>query len=624
VRKRRNPFSNLLSAALLLALAGAALAGDGLPPKRLPPRTRAFRLRVEGRLRSYLVHRPPSRGETGPMPVVIMLHGGGGTGRGALWETRWNEKADAEGFLAVFPEGTPPNPFRPGNFLRNPQTWNDGSKRSALTAVQKGVEDVAFLRALIDELEDRFSVDARRIYVTGFSNGASMTFRAGRELSGRIAAIAPVAGIDWMADTEPERFVPLIYLTGTDDPLNPMQGGEIRLGRKSYGVKPPTREMIERWVERAVVPGEPRTICDRDGAKGLAWGREGEETAVVLYTFEGHGHHWPGGRSALPAYLAGRNTARLSATDLVWAFFEKHALPEDAPALSRPPAWVTPAVRAEGLHYRTFRSEAAGAEVSYHVFTPPGYGEDDTRRFPVLYWLHGSGGGGAGIRPLTERFGDAMREGRAPSMLVVFPNGLPHGLWCDSKDGRTKVETLLMQDLIPDVEANFRTVARREGRMIEGFSMGGYGAARIGFKFPERFRAVSILGGGPLQKDLSYTPRVGPRNRERTFAAVYGSDQDYFYAQSPWHLAEKNADALREGMTIRQVVGAKDETLPANRDFHDRLAELRIGHDYVEVPGIPHDPAALLDAMGNANWGFYRAVFGEGDEEHPDGLDSKE
>jgi len=113
------------------------------------------------------------------VPVVIMLHGGGGTGKAAATETGWGVKADEVGFLAVFPDAMPPDPTKRSSFGRNPQLWNDGSER--FYAGLKAVDDIGFLNAMLDDLLARFTVDPRRIYVVGFSNGASMSFRIGAE-----------------------------------------------------------------------------------------------------------------------------------------------------------------------------------------------------------------------------------------------------------------------------------------------------------------------------------------------------------------------------------------------------------------------------------------------------------
>jgi len=286
------------------------------------------------------------------------------------------------------------------------------------------------------------------------------------------------------------------------------------------------------------------------------------------------------------------------------------------PARGRPsgqgdtPQWVLPAVDAPRLRHRVFQSAAARSKVSYHIYTPEVYDTQKKRRFPVLYWLHGSGGGTGGLSPLVKHFGDAVRDGKIPPMIIVFPNGLRNGMWCDSKDGRTPIETILMKEVIPDVDATFRTIPSRTGRIIEGFSMGGYGAARLAFKHPDLFCAVSILGGGPLQRELKKTPRATPRTREQILRRIYGGGQAYFRAQSPWVLAERHAASLRRGVLIRQCVGELDETLPSNRELHEHLSRLKIPHTFTVLPGVEHNPRALFRAMGESNWGFYRVAFG--------------
>jgi polyhydroxybutyrate depolymerase len=279
---------------------------------------------VDGRQRKYIIHIPQNYDSKISLPVVIMLHGGGGTAKSAILDTKWTEKADEEIFLAVFPEGTAPYPSRPGSFRKNPQSWNDGSKRGVYAAENK-VADIKFISVMIEDIKKRFNVDSRRIYATGFSNGASMSFRLARELPNVIAAIAPVAGGDWLDNALSSRAVPLLYITGTADPLNPINGGEIYIGQKSYGVKPPTKEIIANWVKFHNCGKESRVVYDEGGARGVAYNCHGDANAVVFYSIDGHGHHWPGGRTLLPEVLAGKNTAKLKATDIIWEFFEKHS-----------------------------------------------------------------------------------------------------------------------------------------------------------------------------------------------------------------------------------------------------------------------------------------------------------
>lgn len=150
---------------LLACAASCVVASD--QAERRGPGEHTLALKVGEQARRYIVHVPPSYTDKTNMPVVIMFHGGGGTARGAMRETGWAQKADREGFLAVFPEATLPDPTKPSRFGSNGQTWNDGSGR--FHSGERNVPDVAFVNVLLDDLAARFAVDSHRIYATGFS-----------------------------------------------------------------------------------------------------------------------------------------------------------------------------------------------------------------------------------------------------------------------------------------------------------------------------------------------------------------------------------------------------------------------------------------------------------------------
>jgi poly(3-hydroxybutyrate) depolymerase len=274
-------------------------------------------------------------------------------------------------------------------------------------------------------------------------------------------------------------------------------------------------------------------------------------------------------------------------------------------------AWVTPEVKAPGVSFHTFESAAAQATVSYHLFTPAAYDREPERRFPVVYWLHGSGGGLPGIPQVAARFARAIQDGKAPPCLVVFVNGMPDGMYVDWKDGSAPLETVIVKELVPHVDASYRTIASREGRALDGYSMGGYGAARLGFKYPDLFRAVSMMGSGPLQENLLDAPRASRRRAEEVLERVYGGDPDYFRSVSPRTLAERQADAIARGSLVRMVCGDQDNLLANNRAFHEHLERLGIPHSWTVLPGVDHDPLGTLEALGDTNWGFYRQAFAE-------------
>ncbi len=273
--------------------------------------------------------------------------------------------------------------------------------------------------------------------------------------------------------------------------------------------------------------------------------------------------------------------------------------------------WVTPRIEGRGLSFVIYESVAAKAPASFHIYTPPEYAREPERRFPVLYWLHGSGGGVRGIAPLAAHFDAAIAQGKIAPMIVVFPNGLASSMWTDSADGRWPVETMLTREILPHVDSHYRTIAAPQARIIEGFSMGGHGAGRIGFRHPELFGAISMLGAGPLDPDFSGPrARANPALRRRVIDEVHGGSLDRYREHNPWALSALRAQQGAESGPFRQVIGSADFTADDNRRFRQHLAGQGIVHDYVEVPGVGHDVLALFSAMGEENWAFYRKVTG--------------
>ncbi len=290
-----------------------------------PPQDQARALRHDGRPRRFLVHRPAGRDDGAPLPVVVVLHGTGATASWTLGDTGWADKADREGFLVLVPDGLRPDLAKPPHFVDNPQVWNDGSPK--LVPNEPEGDDVGFLDAMLDAVGQDAAVDPRRLYVTGFSNGAGMAFRLAAERSRRYAAVAPVAGHCWLTDPRPERPTPTLLLAGGDDPLFPLAGGQIGTPWESGPVsRPPLDQTLRRWAAALGCPPGPPVEREEDGVRTLAFpGCEGTEfTARII---RGLGHHWPGGRGQFNPRLAGRPADRLIANDVIWEFFKRHPLP---------------------------------------------------------------------------------------------------------------------------------------------------------------------------------------------------------------------------------------------------------------------------------------------------------
>jgi len=184
-------------------------------------------------------------------------------------------------------------------------------------------------------------------------------------------------------------------------------------------------------------------------------------------------------------------------------------------------------------------------------------------------------------------------------MLIVFVNGIRNSFYCDSADGKVPVETVIVKDLIPHIDATYRTLASRGSRIIEGFSMGGFGAAHLGFKYPELFGAVSIIDGALVDLNTMQT-----RHAE-IYQRIFGGSPERFAADNPRELASKNQDAIRGKTKIRFAVGA---LVPGNRSFHEQLTDLKLDHDY-DLFDVGHNHVAIYDSLGDKNWDFYRRVL---------------
>lgn len=256
-----------------------------------------------------------------------------------------------------------------------------------------------------------------------------------------------------------------------------------------------------------------------------------------------------------------------------------------------------------GMKYMTFASKLAGTDVSYLIYLPPGYADSKDRRYPVIYWLHGRGGSQTGAGTFAGRLDAAIKAGKAPAAIVVGLNGRKTSSWVDTFDGKSPVQSIIVQELIPHIDSTYRTLARREGRAIEGFSMGGAGAPKIGFKYPELFGAIGVISGA-LHDLQSYS------ERGTAFQDIYGGNKEYFEANDPWNVLEKNAAAIRGRTFVRVAVGDKDNLLEKNTAYHELLTKLKIEHSFDVIPDATHNPGQVYDGLGDKTWAFYTRAFG--------------
>ena len=280
--------------------------------------------------RTYRIHIPPSYDKSKPMPLLIVLHGGGGTGKRMekLTQGGFNKRSDKEDFLVVYPDGIEKN-------------WNDGRENVKYRAHREKIDDVGFISALIDHLSKQYNVDIKRVYATGISNGAMMSFRLGCELSEKIAAIAPVAGSmpeNLPSQCSPLKPIPVLMISNTDDRLMPWEGGDIRFGRKTFGRALSVQETVQYWVNHNQCSSSPtvsmepdRDPKDRTRVRIESYDQCREGIEVVLYAIEGGGHTWPGGDQYLPKWIIGKTNRDIDANEVIWNFFKRHTSPFPSP-----------------------------------------------------------------------------------------------------------------------------------------------------------------------------------------------------------------------------------------------------------------------------------------------------
>jgi polyhydroxybutyrate depolymerase len=282
----------------------------------LKPGDHTRNLKVDGRDRSYLVHIPKKCDGKTPTPVVLALHGAAMNGPMMTVFCGLNKKADEAGFIVVYPSGG----AGMGIFL----TWNAGGRTG-----KDRPDDVAYIRAALDDLGSVVKVDPKRVYATGMSNGGMMCYLLAAELPDRIAAVAPVSGTMVIEKASPKRPVPIMHFHGTADTLVPFDG--LRKDAPKFGRFKSVEDSIKTWVKIDGCNDKPESVSLPDKAKDgttierRTYGHGKDGTEVVLVVIKGGGHTWPGEKPLVD--FIGKSTKNISANDLIWEFFQKHPMP---------------------------------------------------------------------------------------------------------------------------------------------------------------------------------------------------------------------------------------------------------------------------------------------------------
>lgn len=266
--------------------------------------------------RHYIVRAPAGVTRTGAkLPVVLVLHGGGGNAENAEKMTGFTRLVERERIIVVYPEGTN------GRARLRLETWNAG--HCCGYAMRENVDDVGFIDALLDALGTRYPVDQNRLYATGMSNGAMMSHRLGRELQHPLAAIAPVVGAVFGDERPATRPVSALMINGLLDKSVPPQGGTTG-GRSenAWDGTPmlPQPAQASYWAKVNDCASEPRKET-----RGVVvhWRYDCPAgRAVEWYQLGDLGHAWPGGERG--SRMGDAPSASMDATAVIWDFFKAH------------------------------------------------------------------------------------------------------------------------------------------------------------------------------------------------------------------------------------------------------------------------------------------------------------
>jgi polyhydroxybutyrate depolymerase len=255
--------------------------------------------------------------------LVIVLHGGGGSAQSAIAQTNFDALADQHGFIVAYPEGT--DRARPLlNALGKPgfHTWNAGA--CCGIAVERGMDDVGFIRAMVADIAAATPLDPKRIYATGLSNGGMMAYRLACEASDLVAAIGAVSAVIVVAPCEPRFPVSVLHIHGTADQNVPIEGG---VGQKSITryPYPPVARSIAFWAAWDDCGKDPIVSAPAPNVTLRSYPLCTLGIAVDYYVIEGGTHAWPGGKR-LAKFLDSPSNA-LDATKLIWQFFAAHPKP---------------------------------------------------------------------------------------------------------------------------------------------------------------------------------------------------------------------------------------------------------------------------------------------------------
>lgn len=268
----------------------------------------------QGRLeRSYDLFVPAKLAAERGVVLVMVFHGGGGRGTGMAKTTEMNALASAQGFIVVYGNGT-----GRGDKL----SWNSGADKAQGFAERRNIDDIGYVREILRQLREKYPIDARRIYATGFSKGAMFTYRLGCELADELAAIATVSGPLTYTRCAPSMPLALMHVHGAVDSRVPF-GGSAGIYHTSRIDWPSSMDGIERWSQFNHCSNRNIKVASSPGVESRHY--QGCRADVEYHLVDDNGHAWPGSR---PKQWQLENNEPVSqqfpASEQIWRFFDSH------------------------------------------------------------------------------------------------------------------------------------------------------------------------------------------------------------------------------------------------------------------------------------------------------------
>ncbi|TGL87169.1 poly(3-hydroxybutyrate) depolymerase [Leptospira congkakensis] len=295
----------------------APVASSDLTTKIENPGDYTFTFSHGGFPRYYKVHVPKTYSPNKETPLLLVLHGGGGDMEIQSNEDYYHQisKSEENGHITIFPNGY--SKYKSGKIA----TWNAGN--CCADARDKKIDDVGFIKEILNHANKQLQIDKTKVYTTGMSNGAMMSYRLACEMTDQLAAITTVAGTDNTISCNPTKPISILHIHAKDDDKVLFHGGagnsfKDRSLVTDFVSVPKT---VSKWVDLNQCNPTPKRVLEESGVTCDEYGECKDGVKVKLCITESGGHSWPGGKK--PSFFFGSATPSkaIKANDAMWEFF---------------------------------------------------------------------------------------------------------------------------------------------------------------------------------------------------------------------------------------------------------------------------------------------------------------